>query len=604
MAEGDIRNVNPMAPNALPGSDPTGKTKVRHPSGPVYRQRNQNDRKSSVLNVNLYGVKPQILSKYIHGMAKTEPTYKAKMLGVLDKVARNIDCDSKIRAEFNKTQTALINLEKSSNKHSLESVKALDALLQNEKQRERNELLRERSKQKFGSDLMGMKTTNELIKTLANNSKEDSIEKKKGGGVLGWLKTFGTKILDSVPFGWAGAAAIIGAVSVSSLIPFAIKLFKGIVDDPLFKKIRNDVSSFIGEHIIPQWMKDLGSEFKKFRSEPIQYIKNIVGDIRHWVGGKISEYWNKFDNKFINPIVDRLNSFFNDMTVNFKVFFSNIVPLIRGKNFEELKKQYLDKNGVPETDVVGGLSKVYGPVLSKVLPTVATGVPVVGPLVSIAKMAGKFFNTGEKKKEPSFSSAGDPTTQWLGLIEQASSRYNLDKNLLRALVYRESYGDPNAVSSAGAIGLTQLMPGTAKMLGVTNPRDPKQNIFGGAKYLSDLIDRFGSPELGLAAYNSGPGNVRKYGGIPPFKETQEYVPAIMGRYKMYSSSPEIEQINKSKEAIEKIENRKTDVIQQGQSIISEKLDKMIDILFQSNKIQSANAGSNNSVTRITTNAFG
>jgi len=109
-----------------------------------------------------------------------------------------------------------------------------------------------------------------------------------------------------------------------------------------------------------------------------------------------------------------------------------------------------------------------------------------------------------------------------GLFDAAEARYGLPDGLLSAVAKTESSYDPNAVSPAGARGLMQIMPGTARELGV-DPTDPAQAVDGAARLLSKHLDRFGSLPLALAAYNAGPGNVSKYGGVPPFTETQNYV---------------------------------------------------------------------------------
>lgn len=123
------------------------------------------------------------------------------------------------------------------------------------------------------------------------------------------------------------------------------------------------------------------------------------------------------------------------------------------------------------------------------------------------------------------------STPYDSIINTASQQYGVPAKLIDAVIKQESGFNPSAVSSAGAEGLMQLMPSTAAGLGVTNPFDPTQNIMGGTRYLSGLIKEFGgSIPLGLAAYNAGAGNVRKYGGIPPFTQTQNYVKNIMSMY--------------------------------------------------------------------------
>ena len=118
--------------------------------------------------------------------------------------------------------------------------------------------------------------------------------------------------------------------------------------------------------------------------------------------------------------------------------------------------------------------------------------------------------------------------KYVEYFKNAAAKYNLPYELLVSVAKAESDFNKDDTSRSGAMGIMQLMPATAKYLGVDNAYDPEQNIMGGARYLSEKLEKHGSVELALAAYNAGSNAVEKYNGIPPYTETQNYVKKIMG----------------------------------------------------------------------------
>jgi soluble lytic murein transglycosylase-like protein len=131
------------------------------------------------------------------------------------------------------------------------------------------------------------------------------------------------------------------------------------------------------------------------------------------------------------------------------------------------------------------------------------------------------FSRSPKEKETAF----EP------IILQAAQRYDIDAAMIKAIIMAESNFNPKAVSNKGAKGLMQLMPGTAEYLGVEDSFDPTHNIEGGVRYFKILLDRFQDDiKLALAAYNAGSRNVRKYGGVPPFRATQSYIDKVLKYY--------------------------------------------------------------------------
>lgn len=167
---------------------------------------------------------------------------------------------------------------------------------------------------------------------------------------------------------------------------------------------------------------------------------------------------------------------------------------------------------------IGGSGAVWvagGPVASTVTAALPAEAPGVVPV----------------SHAPAVTEAPDTAgpAAWRGRVAELAAKYDISPSLLEALVWQESRWNTGAVSPVGARGLAQLMPGTARQLGV-NPHDPSANLEGGARYLRMQLDTFGGDlEKALAAYNAGPGRVLRAGGIPPIRETRNYVTAILSR---------------------------------------------------------------------------
>lgn len=158
---------------------------------------------------------------------------------------------------------------------------------------------------------------------------------------------------------------------------------------------------------------------------------------------------------------------------------------------------------------------------------------------SFASMVSAAMNGQAAQPSPSVDAAGPAPiapAQIDRLVGANAGAWGVDPALVKAIIANESGFDPSATSKTGAQGLMQLEPGTAAGLGVSNAYDPAQNIWGGTRYIRGLLDRFhGDLRLAVAAYNAGPGAVEKYGGVPPYAETQAYVENVLDSYQKYKA---------------------------------------------------------------------
>lgn len=164
---------------------------------------------------------------------------------------------------------------------------------------------------------------------------------------------------------------------------------------------------------------------------------------------------------------------------------------------------------------------------------------IIGTVVFFL-LPGIFYNYNHLQPSESYplqsTAPGATEPLFHSIIQKASDRYQVDPELIRAIIMTESSNNPRAVSGKGARGLMQLMPATAKALGVEDSFNPEHNIYGGVRYFRQLLDKFdGDTKVALAAYNAGSKKVRQYQGIPPFKATHYYINKVLSYYNRYKA---------------------------------------------------------------------
>lgn len=207
----------------------------------------------------------------------------------------------------------------------------------------------------------------------------------------------------------------------------------------------------------------------------------------------------------------------------------------------------MDEEDVEQIKITGNEKKDSGSLLTKILTIVffiSLFVLLLAGTATVSILMRNFMDrslnvgTGAGgtggSMDSNCSELTDNAKQYIGFVNSAAQKYGVDPALVAAIIQQESGWNPNAESSAGAQGMMQLMPGTAAGLGVTNSFDPEQNINGGTQYIKQQLDRFGGNiDKAIAAYNAGPGAVEQYGGVPPYKETQNYVKNVKDYYEKY-----------------------------------------------------------------------
>lgn len=332
------------------------------------------------------------------------------------------------------------------------------------------------------------------------------------------------KLNKAVAENWVTTLATMGLSRVFA--NQADERFNKIVTDPRWAGLKQTINSIWSGYLTG--MKGIWEDSKAYLSTQWEALKTMASMATAWIEAKINATIERVKNiakGILGPIYDPIA----EQVKNIGAAFDWIVEKIK------IAGNFWKEAFTFENDDLGILGKILDWDIFKGAKNVGDAKRILGDDLFAKLSGGKV--SGKPAGAPTTLPAGVPPASTGGKFDDyilaASEKYNVDPNLIRSVIQQESKFDPNAGSNKGAGGLMQLMPDTAKDLGLTPAErfDPEKNIDAGTKYLSQQLDRYhGDISLALAAYNAGPGNVNKYGGVPPFAETQNYVSKITADY--------------------------------------------------------------------------